>query len=241
MEAHLRAHQMPDTRSDSSGPVQRPRIRLAIVDDHPMMCQGLAATFGTHGAFEVIGVGQTADAAVALATELLPDVMLIDITLPGDGLSAVQTISWRFPAVKIVVLTMHQDAHYIRKAFLAGASGFLNKGITSTELIEATRSIAFGDYVMPPTVAAGLIGHREEGGKATGVEAMKLDLTERELEILLSLSGGKTNKEIAAAMGLAEKTIKNYLTNIMRKLHVRSRVEAALIAAKLNRGPDDAS
>lgn len=203
-----------------------------------MMCQGLAATFGTHGAFEVVGVAHTADTAVALAAELLPNVMLIDITIPGDGLNAVRTISWRFPAVKIVVLTMHQDAHYIRKAFLAGASGFLNKGISSNELIDATRSIAFGEYVMPPTVAAGLIGHRDEAGQSAGVEAMKLDLSEKETEILLALSGGKTNKEIAASLGLAEKTIKNYLTNIMRKLHVRSRVEAAIIAAKMERNGD---
>lgn len=225
-------------RSDPATMSEGKPIRLAIVDDHPMMCSGLTATFEAEDDFEIVGVGGSAETAVEIARSHLPDVMLVDITMPGDGLQAVERISCQFPAVKVIVLTMHADAHYIRKAFIAGASGFLNKGISSTELVSTARSIAHGEFCVPPTVAAGLVSaSRNTGDEAT---APLVDLNEREVEILMGLSAGKTNKEIALSLGLAEKTIKNYLTNVLRKLHVRSRVEAALIAARrldLERGP----
>lgn len=209
--------------------------RVVIIDDHPMLCSGLAATIVSIPDFEVVGIGGTADEAIEIAERLLPDLMIVDINMPGNGLSAISSIAYRFPVVKVVVLSMLDDHYHVQKAFRAGASGYLTKGVSATDLISTVRAVLRGECSFPAGMAAGLLAlsQNSDDGKVVALdEAALLKLTEREAQILGGVAQGQSNKEIAVSLGLAEQTVKNYLSNVLRKLHVRSRVEAAMIGAR---------
>lgn len=213
--------------TSESNPAHR-TIRLAIVDDHPIMRSGLVATFEAEADILVVGKGGSADDALQIAAEQMPDIMVLDLSMPGCGLNALSAIAATYPAIKIIVVTMHEDATTIRSAILAGASGYLSKGIASSELVAAVHAVARGEPVLPRAVASSLI---EPAAATTNSTVSPLsELTERERQILSALAHGSTNREIGQSLGLAEKTVKNYLTNILRKLHVRRRVEAAVMS-----------
>ena len=205
-------------------------IRVAIVDDHPIMRDGLVHIFECETGFEVVGQGASADDAVHIAETLLPDLIFLDISMPGDGINAVRIICGTCPAVRIIMLTAHDSEQHVLEALNGGASGYLVKGVSANELIKTARAVHEGEAYVSPGLAAKLLGQRSKDLQAAQKLPATVILNDREEEILRFVSEGKSNKEIGEELGLTEKTVKHYMTNILQKLHARNRVEAALIA-----------
>ena len=205
-------------------------IRVAIIDDHPIMRAGLVHTFSRESDFEVVAEGATGPEAVKIAETLLPDLLLLDINMPGDGLSAVRTISRVCPVVRIIMLTAHDDERFVVDTLRSGASGYVVKGVSSEELIKTARSVHQGESYVSPGLAAKLLGKRAVEKPLASKSQKFVDLTSREEQILRYVCEGQSNRQIGENVGLTEKTIKYYMTNILQKLHARNRVEAALIA-----------
>lgn len=214
----------------------RDKIRVVVVDDHPLFRDGVAHTLQAEPDMEVVGQGATAEDALRLAQDLLPDIILLDITMPGGGLKAVQAIAAACPVTRIVMLTVSEEEDDVLAAFKAGARAYILKGVSARELVSILRTVSAGEVYVTPTLAASLL--LEMTGtlpkphlSRSGLLPDPLDeLTERELQILELVAAGCTNKEIGQRLSLSEKTVKHYMTNILQKLHVRNRVEAALLA-----------
>ncbi|SRR2546427_433337 len=203
-------------------------IRIAVIDDHPMFREGAVQIFACMDDIEVVAEGATAADAVRVAQELRPDVMLLDISLPGDGLEAAASIARTVPGVRTVMLTASESELDVASALQVGARGYLLKGMSGAEVVETVRAIFNGQsYVAPSLAARLLIQMGERAETAAGKPAN--DLTSREEEILSLVSRGMTNKEIANRLGLTERTVKHHMTSIMRKSKVRNRVEAMLV------------
>jgi two-component system, NarL family, nitrate/nitrite response regulator NarL len=213
------------------------KIQVVLVDDHPLFRAGVAHTLASEADIDVIGQGASADEAVRLAQELLPDVILLDINMPGGGLNAARTISATSPVARIAMLTVSEEEEDLLAALKAGARGYILKGVPAREIVRIIRALCSGESYVTPTLAASLL--REMTGVAPGarppVDPLN-DLTDREREILEGVAEGKSNKEIGAQLHLSEKTVKHYMTNILQKLQVRNRVEAALMAQRGARG-----
>jgi DNA-binding NarL/FixJ family response regulator len=212
-----------ETRSDV--------IRVALVDDHPIMRAGLVYTFEREPGFEVVGEGASGAEAIHIAETLLPDLIFLDINMPGDGVHAARAISRSCPAVRIIMLTAHDGEQHVVDALRCGASGYVVKGVSSEELIKTAQSVHEGEAYVSPGLAAKLLGRRPSlASPTTGLTHKFVELTSREEQILRFVCEGQSNKEIGEQIGLSEKTVKHYMTNILQKLHARNRVEAALIA-----------
>jgi two-component system, NarL family, nitrate/nitrite response regulator NarL len=205
-------------------------IRVAIVDDHPIMLEGLVHTFDRESDFEVIGQGGSGAEAVQIAEMMLPDLILLDINMPGNGVEAARTISRTCPAVRIIMLTAYDGEQHVVDALRSGASGYVVKGVSSEELLKTARAIHGGEGYVSPGLAAKLLGKPRIFRDQVPQRQTFVDLTVREEQILHLVCEGQSNKEIGEQIGLTEKTVKHYMTNILQKLHARNRVEAALIA-----------
>lgn len=204
-------------------------IRIVIADDHPMFREGLHHSLAREKQFDVIAEAANGEEAFELTEKLLPDLILLDITMPKrGGIEIAQKISAMFPVIHIVMLTASENADDLMKALKAGARGYVLKGVSAKELIIAIRMVAGGGTYISPELAGMLLVELS----GTNQPDPFSDLTEREREILELVSKGFTNREIGEEIHLAEKTVKHYMTNILQKLHVRSRVEAALMAQK---------
>jgi DNA-binding NarL/FixJ family response regulator len=217
------------------------RIQVVIVDDHPLFRDGLIQTLRPEPDMEIVGQATTAAEAVRLTGELLPDVVLLDITIPGGGISAARTIAATLPFTKIIMLTASEAEEDVLDALKAGARGYILKGVSGAELVKIVRDVYAGEAYVTPTLAASLLSEMrgERLVHKTGSSPLD-DLTERERQILEKVAAGLINKEIAQQLFLSEKTVKHYMTNILQKLHVRNRVEAALLAqnaARLDAAP----
>jgi two-component system, NarL family, nitrate/nitrite response regulator NarL len=210
-------------------------IRTAIVDDHPLFREGVAKLLARTPGFELVADGSTGIDAVNIARELLPDVLLLDLKLPDDGATAASTIVREHPCVRIVVLTA-SDCHSDVAAMLQlGVHGYLLKGCTGQEIIRAVQRVYAGEcYVTPSLAARVLTKMSTPAPKGSGGSEV---LSDREEIILAQVSKGLTNKEIARALSLREKTVKHYMTHIMQKLGVRNRLEAALVGQKRQPAP----
>jgi two-component system, NarL family, nitrate/nitrite response regulator NarL len=207
------------------------KISLVVADDHPMFRAGVVASLEAASDLEVVAQAGDAAEALALTREHLPDVALLDIAMPGGGLIAAREITTACPATRVVMLTVSEDEDDLVAAMKAGASGYVLKGAGATELIGVIRSVHAGQVYVAPALAWGLL--REMSKPRTS----PLDeLTVREREVLELVASGLGNQEIGDRLGLAEKTIKHYMTNILGKLQVRSRVEAALLGAREGMG-----
>jgi two-component system, NarL family, nitrate/nitrite response regulator NarL len=209
------------------------RMHVVIVDDHPLFRQGVAQTLRGAPEIEIVGEGGSADEAVRLATELLPDILLLDIDIPGSGLAAAQAVALRSPVTKIVMLTVSENEENLLAALRAGVRAYVLKGVSGRELTNILRGVWAGEVYITPALAASLL--LEMTGAARGVRAPAnpLDeLTDRERQILELVASGASNKEIALELHLSEKTVKHHMTNILQKLQVRNRVEAALMAQR---------
>lgn len=204
-------------------------VGVLVVDDHPLFRQGVVHSLGAEPDLTVVGQAATGEEALKLARELLPDVVLLDISMPGwSGLTAAEKIAMACPATAIVMLTVSEDKDKLLAAFKAGARGYVLKGVSAQELAKVVRSAAAGDVYVSPPLAAEMLVSLTRGRAPDPLQ----ELTDREREILGLIGTGLSNREIGERLFLSEKTIKHYVTNILQKLQVRSRVEAALFAAR---------
>lgn len=206
-------------------------INILVVDDHPLFRQGVVHSLGTEPDLTVVGQAASGEEALKLARDLLPDVVLLDINMPGwNGLITGERIATACPATAIVMLTVSEDKDKLLAAFKAGARGYVLKGVSAQELAKVVRAAAAGDvYVSPPLAAEMLVSLT----RSRAPDPLQ-ELTDREHEILKLIGTGLTNRKIGERLFLSEKTIKHYVTNILHKLQVRNRVEAALYATKQN-------
>ena len=204
-------------------------IRLVIADDHPIYREGLARSLSDHEVFSVVGQAADAAGAVELARRMRPDVVLLDISMPGGGLMALDGIMKDAAPPAVAMLTVSEEDADIVDALKAGAKGYILKGIGSRELADVVRELAAGRTYLSPSLAMKVLEamHRP---KPQPVSSPVDDLTKREEDILRLVAAGKSNKEVARDLELQEKTVKHYMTAILQKLHARNRVEAALIA-----------
>lgn len=202
------------------------KIRIIVIDDHPLFREGVSYTLQGQPDFAVVAQGESLDDAVRLARECAPDVMLLDLNIPGGGINAAAAITAATPAVKVIMLTASTDEDDLAAAMRAGAKGYILKGVAARELVGIVRSVWAGQGYVAPALAAGLLA-RPATHQAT-IDPLAA-LTEREREVLDCVAAGLSNKEVGARLHLSEKTVKHYMTIIMEKLGVRNRVEAALM------------
>jgi two-component system nitrate/nitrite response regulator NarL len=203
-------------------------IRVVVADDHPLFREGVITSLHSMPDIVVVGQASDSDAAVRVVREELPDLVLLDVTMPGGGIAAAGKIAASCPATRIVMLTVSEDEDDLLAAMKAGASGYVLKGVSARELADVVRSVSGGDVYVAQGLAWGLL-REMSGPRASDPLA---ELSSRERQVLELVGNGLSNQEIGLKLGLAEKTIKHYMTNILTKLQVRSRVEAALLAAR---------
>lgn len=205
------------------------QIRILIADDHPMFREGVVQSLASEKDFAIIGQASNGKNAIEMAKELLPDVLLLDITMPDqDGITITKKISAAFPVIQIIMLTASENEDDLMKALKAGARGYVLKGISAKELVKVVRTIVAGGTYISPDMANMILFELSQPSQPDPLS----ELSDREKEILKLVAKGYTNREIGAQIHLSEKTIKHYMTNILQKLHVRSRVEAALLVQK---------
>jgi len=203
-------------------------IRVLVVDDHPVVRQGLSAMLRWEPDLEIVGEAADGQEAVRLILEQRPDVVLLDLRLPGlSGVEVMRQVRAQAPAVRFLVLTTYDTDMYIAPALAAGARGYLLKDATPDELMNGVRAVMQGHAALEPAVAARML-ERMSGSEAGG------ELSERELEVLRLLVDGASNKGIAQRLSLSENTVKAHLSHIFNKLGVQSRAEAVAVA--LQRG-----
>ena len=209
------------------------KIHIVIADDHTLFREGLAGIIAGAEDFEVVGQAGTLQEAVQLARDLLPDIILLDIDMPGGGLEAARIVAEDCPVTRIVILTSSEEDDHLIRALTIGARAYILKGVAARELIRILRAVSAGESYVPPMLAASLLLEMREAQSQHKQPSSPLDeLTPRERQILEGLAAGLSNKEIGEQLFLSEKTVKHYMTNILQKLQVRNRVEAALLAQK---------
>jgi DNA-binding NarL/FixJ family response regulator len=213
------------------------RIRVIVADDHPLFREGVITSLRSTPDLNVIGQASTADEAVRLVRDALPDLVLLDITMPGGGIEAARKIAAACPATRIVMLTVSEHEDDLLETMKAGASGYVLKGVSARELAAVVRSVSAGEVYVAPSLAFGLLREMSRPRSTDPVA----ELSSRERQVLELVANGLSNQEIGLELGLAEKTIKHYMTNILTKLQVRSRVEAAVLAARVGLGQSGAS
>lgn len=208
------------------------RISILVVDDHPLFRQGVVSALQTEADFNVVGETASGEEALALARTLLPEVILLDVNMAGwNGIVTAEKISIACPATAIVMLTMSEDRDKLLAAFKAGARAYVLKGVSAQELARVVRSAAAGEVYVSQSLAGEMLVSLTQGKAPDPLQ----ELTERERSILALIGNGFTNREIGEKIFLSEQTIKHYVTNILQKLQVRSRVEAALVASRLEK------
>lgn len=219
-------------------------IRIAFVDDHPTLLAGIAAIFSGLTRFKIVGTGAVADAALRIAEAESPDVMVLDLSMPGDVFATISQLTSRRPPVRVVIFTAFSNVEMALRALDAGAYGYVLKGRPADELVEAIDAVLKGELFVSADFAPKVMsGFRNRSRRERELRAAKLSA--RELQIVEGLLQGQSNKEIARVLELSEKTIKHYMTNLMNKLKVKSRLEVVLAAqalearSELSAGPED--
>ena len=208
-------------------------IRILLVDDQPLFREGLRTLLSVHPDFEVVGETANGEEAIRLVRLLLPSVVLMDLQMPVlDGVAATRRLHEEQPDCRVIVLTTFDDDEMVFDGLRAGAVGYLLKDAPSEKLAEAIRVAARGETFLQPSVAAKVVAEFARLTKKAVVPPVSLvdPLSERELEILRLIAQGASNREIAGTLFLAEGTVKNHVTNILGKLEVRDRTQAALKA-----------
>ena len=204
-------------------------IRVLIADDHPLVRQGLRSYLDTIDDIDVVGEAVDGDEAVVLASDLEPDVVVMDLAMPNvDGIEATRRITQANASIRVIALTSFATDDKVFPAIQAGAAGYLLKETEPSELAEAIRKVHRGEPILHPSVAARLMREVAAGEP----RAHRTDLTARELEVLRLIAAGRSNKEIARDLSVAEKTVKTHVSNVLSKLGVADRTQAALYAVQ---------
>ena len=207
-------------------------IRVLIVDDQSLIRLGFAMVLDAEADIEVVGEAEDGEAAVAQSTLLRPDVVLMDVRMPGvGGIEACRRIRWAVPETRIIMLTMSDEEDDLFEAIKAGASGYLLKDVPGEEVLAAIGRVGEGQAIIPASMAATLL--TEFARLSHDPEPLQRSLpplTDREVEVLRLVARGQANREIAEALVISENTVKNHVRNILEKLHLHSRVEAAVYA-----------
>ncbi|WP_285222494.1 MULTISPECIES: response regulator transcription factor [unclassified Exiguobacterium] len=220
------------------------QTRIAIVDDHELFREGLKRIFDLEDEFTVVAEGRTGREAIRIAGEQKPEILIMDINMPDmNGIEATKQLSLLSPETRVLILSIHDDESYITHALEAGASGFLLKEVASTELISAVRAVAKdGAYLHPKVTTNVLKDYRrllqfkgEQAGR--GVESRTDDpiyqlLSRREVEVLHLLADGRSNRDISDMLFISEKTVKNHVSSVLRKMDVNDRTQAVVDAIR---------
>jgi len=216
-------------------------IRILIADDHAPFREGLRALLRSEADMEMAGEAATGEEAIRLAAPLQPDVILMDLHMPGvNGITATQTILATSPHISILVLTMFEDDDSVFAALQAGARGYLLKGALKAEIVRAIRGVSHGEAIFGPTIARRLMSYFATLGPLTPAPPVQTfpELTEREQEILALIAHHLTNIEIAERLVLSPKTVRNHVSNIFSKLQVATRAQAIIRARDAGWGQD---
>jgi DNA-binding NarL/FixJ family response regulator len=202
-------------------------IRILVADDHPMLREGLVAVLGTQPDFDVIGEAADGSEVVRLAEKLRPDVILLDLEMPGvDGVAALERLRDGGSEARAIVFTVYDTDERILRSLRAGARGYLLKGASRAEIFDAIRTVHSGGSLLGSAVTSRLLEHIEQGDERPS------DLTPRELEVLMLLARGLKNAEIAGELFISERTVKFHVSSILAKLGAENRTEAARIAVR---------
>jgi DNA-binding NarL/FixJ family response regulator len=208
------------------------KTRILLVDDHAIVRLGLMTLLNDQPDMEVVAEASTAAEAVRAVEKFQPDVVLMDIRLPGEGgIEATRQVTSRFPESKVVMLTSFADDDLVVRAISAGAVGYVLKQVGNEELLRAIRAAARGEALLDPSTTARLISHVRELDRKAEEDAFR-ELSDREMDVLTQVARGKTNAEIGKILNLSEKTVGNYLGTIFEKLHLNNRIELAIYAVE---------
>jgi len=216
------------------------QIRVLLCDDHELVRRGLRSVLDGVGGVRIVAEAADADAAIKAVDTDPPDVVIMDVRLPGrSGIEACREIRSAHPDTKVLILTAHADDEALFSSILAGAAGFVLKQVRGADLVGAIRQVAAGGSLLDPTVTARVLARLR--GESTGGDEGISDLTPQERKILDLVAEGMTNREIAEKVFLAEKTVKNYVSNILSKLGLSRRAEAAAYMARRRAKRDDST
>ena len=205
-------------------------IRILIVDDHPVVREGIGSMLKKEPDFKVVGEASNGLEAIEQARELLPDVVLMDLRMPEmDGVEAISRIKAEKPEVKFIILTTYSDDEYIFKGIAAGARAYLLKDAPRDELFKAIRMVSRGESLIQPVVASRVLDKLAELSRKTPAADT---LSDREIEVLRLMAGGQSNKDIADHLSITQSTVKTHITSIFQKLNVTTRTEAVTNALK---------
>jgi DNA-binding NarL/FixJ family response regulator len=216
------------------------KSRVLIVDDHPIFRHGVRYTLEASGEFEVVGEAADGQKAIQVAEQLNPDVMLVDINLPGlNGLEVARVVRRRLPQTALIILTVYEDAEQLFNAIKVGAAAYSPKDISPDQLLQITRLVAQGHYLINenvlsrPFVASRVLKQfRELASVEQEGHMVFAPLTGREVEILDCIARGRSNKQIAMDLNISDQTVKNHITAILRKLNVNDRTQAVIYAMR---------
>lgn len=210
-------------------------ISVGFVDDHPILLSGLAALFSAHPDFSVVAVGHSTRDAMEIVLQHRPDVLVVDLNMPGKALEMIAEITVGRFGTKVLTFTAATGIDDAISALEAGSGGYVLKGSSGDDLMDAVRTVHAGDTYITASFAAKVVaGLRTASLRRSAIEAMRLSL--REEQVLRLLLRGSTNREIASTLAIGEKTVKHYMTILMQKLNVRNRVEVVLAAQQLEIG-----
>lgn len=209
-----------------------PPIRVFLLDDHEVVRRGLADLLGGEPDIEIVGESGSAAEATRRIPALRPDVAILDGRLPdGSGIDVCREVRSRFPEINALILTSYDDEDALFAAIMAGAAGYVLKQVRGQDLIAAVRAVAAGQSLLDPAVTTRVLDRVRKGPTA---EPGPTGLSEREKQVLEHIAQGQTNREIAESLGLAEKTVKNYVSAVLNKLGLERRVQAAVYATELH-------
>ncbi len=208
---------------------------VAVVDDHPMTVQGFIHVLTSSGDYNLVATGRSSEDAVSIVASHHPDVIVIDLAIPGNAITTIAQIAIRHPRTKIIAFTAAPGVEYAVNALEAGARGYVSKTCAVEELLEAVRAVTAGETYVSQNFATRVIAALRNAS-VRKIASQALKLSAREDQIVRLLLHGKTNKEIAAQLAISEKTVKHYMTILMQKLNARNRVEAVIAAQRLDAG-----
>ncbi|MGR9048790.1 response regulator [Halobacillus faecis] len=215
--------------------------RIVLIDDHKLFREGVKRILDFESSFEVVAEGDDGDTAVNLIEEHMPDVVLMDINMPSmNGVEATAEITKRYPEMKVIILSIHDDENYVTHALKTGAQGYLLKEMDSDALIDAIKVVGAGGSYLHPKVTHNLVAEYRRLADSKGGSAYRTIeyrkplhlLTRRECEVLQLLADGNSNRGVAEALYISEKTVKNHVSNILQKMNVNDRTQAVVTAIK---------